>query len=201
MQKPIINIKQIETSEEYEQCLRIRHDVFIEEKKITSLKSHHYDEDRYDAHAIHFLGSIDGVPVATNRIIPYREDYGIPVSTMWNIDIYKKYKIGEVSRICILSDYRGKSLLTCLMLINFKYFFKHKYEFFFVNANVAMASFLKRVGMVMFDTPKIYRPVEAMGVPFLLKLDETRPGIRRRVDALDERFQLIDTSSLTNHHL
>lgn len=191
MQEPLISIKQVANSEEFEQCLRIRYKVFVEEKKKNGLKSHHYDEDRYDAQSIHFLAYIDDVPVATNRIIPYSEQSGMPVTTMWNIDTYKRYKIAEVSKLCILPDHRGKKLLTYFTLLNFKYGLKHGYEFYFINANVTMTSFLKRVGLVMFDTPKIYRPVEEMGVPFFLKLDEIKPSIRRRIDALDERFQLL----------
>jgi predicted GNAT family N-acyltransferase len=61
-----ITFKQIRfTDPEFEQCFQIRLEVFVEEQNVPVEE----ERDRYDAVALHFLGSRNGVGVGTARVL------------------------------------------------------------------------------------------------------------------------------------
>lgn len=198
-----VQVKQAQTQQELEQCLDLRYRVFVEEMQITRLQSHNQEQDRYDKHAIHFLLTVNGKPVGTNRLIPYQEKVGLPIETQWNIKQLSRGKVAEVSQFCILKPYRSIKNYTYLSQILLMYALRHNYDFYFINANPGerfsqlsrigdspFIRILERTGLLMFDIPKIYPKVGKMGVPMFLKLEHLNPRIRRAIAIPDKRYSL-----------
>jgi len=196
-----VQVKQVQTQRELEQCLGLRYKVFVEEMQITRLQSHNQEQDRYDEHAIHFLITIDGIPVGTNRIIPYQNKVGLPIETQWNIKPFSRGKIAEISQFCILKEYRSPRVFAYLSRVLFIYAEAHGYDFYFVNANpgerfstldrIMDSPFirtLERMGFNIFDTPRMYKKVGKMGVPMFLKLENLCLRIKKEISKPDKRF-------------
>ena len=74
----------IERSDDLVACLALRHEVFVVEQNV-SLKE---EQDGLDPDAVHFLASMDGVPVGTCRILI-------------------KGNTGKIGRICVVKSARG----------------------------------------------------------------------------------------------
>lgn len=203
-----VQVKQAQTQRELEQCLDLRYKVFVEEMQITRLQSHRQEKDRYDEHAIHFLITIDDVPVGTNRIIPYQNKVGLPIETQWNIKPFSRGKTAEISQFCILKEHRCPKIFAYLSRILFIYAEAHGYDFYFVNANpgerfntldrIMDSPFirtLERMGFYIFDTPKMYKKVGKMGVPMFLKLENLCLRIKQEISKPDKRFAISPLST------
>lgn len=81
-----MDIKIVETKEELDQAYHVRTVVFVDEQQVPPEE----ELDQYDKEAIHFVGYVNGVPIATSRLR--------------FVDSY-----GKLERICVLESERGKS--------------------------------------------------------------------------------------------
>ncbi|ASN06438.1 GNAT family N-acetyltransferase [Virgibacillus necropolis] len=81
-----MDIKIVETNEELEQAYHIRTTVFVDEQQVPPEE----ELDEYDKEAIHFVGSVNGVPIAASRLRFVDSS-------------------GKLERICVLDTERGKS--------------------------------------------------------------------------------------------
>ncbi len=199
-----VRVKQVLSQQDLQLCLQIRHQVFVEEMKISKLKNYCKGGDRYDPHAIHFLMFVNGFPVGTSRLIPYDEELGLPIEKQWNIKSLCAGKTAEISQFCILKKYRSTETFAALANISLLYADIHRYDTFFVNANpgerfnalhlVKRSPFvrlLKYVGFDMFDIPKLYNKVGKMGVPLFMKLAYVNPRFKR--SAQKYHYELIES--------
>lgn len=85
--------KKVETEKEYEDAVRIRRKVFVEEQDVPL----HLELDEYDANAVHFVAYDGDIPFGAGRIREIEPG------------------IGKVERVCILPDYRGRKLGNLMM--------------------------------------------------------------------------------------
>lgn len=74
----------IERSEDLSTILALRHEVFVVEQNVPLAE----EQDGLDPDAVHFLASIEGVPVGTCRILI-------------------KGDTGKIGRICVVKPHRG----------------------------------------------------------------------------------------------
>lgn len=89
-----IEVRKVLSPEDFEECLRIRRKVFIDEMNVPEA-----DEiDAFEEEATHYLVTVDGKPAATGRT---------------------RLKKGFVKfeRIATLSEFRGKGLASALMKV------------------------------------------------------------------------------------
>ncbi|HMQ39971.1 MAG TPA: GNAT family N-acetyltransferase [Paracoccus sp. (in: a-proteobacteria)] len=82
----------IEETEDLALCHALRRAVFIEEQGVSEAE----EMDDLDPQAIHFLGWIDGRPVATARI-------------------FVEGETGKIGRVCVLAEARGTGAGLALM--------------------------------------------------------------------------------------
>jgi predicted GNAT family N-acyltransferase len=85
--------KKVETEKEYEDAVKIRRKVFVEEQDVPL----HLELDEYDADAVHFVAYDGDIPFGAGRIREIEPG------------------IGKVERVCILPDYRGRKLGNLMM--------------------------------------------------------------------------------------
>lgn len=85
--------KKVETEKEYEDAIKIRRKVFVEEQDVPL----HLELDEFDAEAVHFVAYDGDTPFGAGRIRVIEPD------------------IGKVERVCILPGYRGKHLGNLMM--------------------------------------------------------------------------------------
>lgn len=85
--------KKVEIEKEYEDAIKIRRKVFVEEQDVPL----HLELDEYDADAVHFVAYDGDTPFGAGRIRVIEPG------------------IGKVERVCILPDYRGKNLGNLMM--------------------------------------------------------------------------------------
>lgn len=81
-----MDIKLVETDQELEQAYHVRTAVFVDEQKVPPEE----ELDQHDKTATHFVGTLNGVPIAASRL-RFVEAYG------------------KLERICVLDTERGKS--------------------------------------------------------------------------------------------
>lgn len=77
----------IEVTQDIQICLELRRVVFIDEQGVSEAD----ERDDLDAHAVHLLAWVDGVPVGSARLLPMG-------------------KIGKIGRVCVLKSQRGTGL-------------------------------------------------------------------------------------------
>ncbi|WP_077623026.1 GNAT family N-acetyltransferase [Sediminibacillus massiliensis] len=82
-----MEIKTTETDQELKEAYNVRNIVFVEEQKVPA----ELEIDDLEDESIHFVGYEDGGPVAASRL-RFVDEYG------------------KLERICVLKDYRGRSL-------------------------------------------------------------------------------------------
>ena len=58
-------VKTVSSSDDRQTCYRLRHEVFVEEQGVPAALEL---DDRDETDAMHFLGTVDEVPVAASRI-------------------------------------------------------------------------------------------------------------------------------------
>ncbi|RFA37082.1 GNAT family N-acetyltransferase [Virgibacillus dokdonensis] len=80
-------IKEVTTHKEQEDAYHIRTVVFIQEQNVSPEE----EMDKYDDEALHFIVYDGEIPIATSRL-RFVESYG------------------KLERICVLKEYRGKSI-------------------------------------------------------------------------------------------
>lgn len=85
--------KKVETEKEYEDAVKIRRKVFVEEQDVPL----HLELDEYDADAVHFVAYDGDIPFGAGRIREIEPG------------------IGKVERVCILPNYRGRKLGNLMM--------------------------------------------------------------------------------------
>lgn len=88
----MITVKEVETEEEYQECLSIRKTVFIDEQNVPFEE----EVDAFEKESMHFLAFLDGKEAATGRI---------------------RIKKGFVKfeRVATLKEFRGKGVASKLM--------------------------------------------------------------------------------------
>lgn len=121
-----MEVRKVTSVEDYEECLRIRREVFI--KGMNVPKEH--EIDAYEEKATHFLALFEGKPAATGRI---------------------RLKKGFVKfeRIATLSEFRGKGLASALMEAMQREALKHFPEYLpAMHAQVSAISFYLKLGWV-----------------------------------------------------
>ncbi|PAV29168.1 GNAT family N-acetyltransferase [Virgibacillus profundi] len=81
-----MNIKLVDSLDEFEAAKHVRMVVFVEEQKVSPEE----ELDEHDETAIHFVGYEEGEPIAASRLR--------------FVDSY-----GKLERICVIKEHRGKS--------------------------------------------------------------------------------------------
>lgn len=89
----MVYAKKVETEKEYEDAIKIRRKVFVEEQDVPL----HLELDEYDAEAAHFVAYDENTPFGAGRIREIEPG------------------IGKVERVCILPSYRGRKLGNLIM--------------------------------------------------------------------------------------
>ncbi|WP_427138425.1 GNAT family N-acetyltransferase [Psychrobacillus psychrodurans] len=89
----MVYAKKVETEKEYEDAVKIRRKVFVEEQDVPL----HLELDEYDADAVHFVAYDGDIPFGAGRIREIEPG------------------IGKVERVCILPNYRGRKLGNLMM--------------------------------------------------------------------------------------
>ena len=89
----MVHAKKVETEKEYEDAIKIRRRVFVEEQDVPL----HLELDEYDGKAVHFIAYDEDTPFGAGRIRVIEPNKG------------------KVERVCILPSYRGKKLGNLMM--------------------------------------------------------------------------------------
>ena len=87
-----VNVSVVTSNADREQCYAIRRAVFVDEQSVPV----ELELDEYDAHAVHFLLTEDGVPIGTARLLD-------------------KNGMAKVGRVALLKEVRGRGLGLTLM--------------------------------------------------------------------------------------
>ncbi|GGA74207.1 GNAT family N-acetyltransferase [Ornithinibacillus halotolerans] len=116
-------IKEVTTPEEKEHAFLVRKEVFVDEQNVPM----DIEIDEYEDVAIHFIGYENDRPVAASRL-RFVEEYG------------------KLERICVLKEYRGKSIGKAIihemeMIIKEKGYLKAK-----LNAQTHAEDFYQKLG-------------------------------------------------------
>lgn len=121
-----IEVRKVSSSEDFEECLRIRREVFIKGMNVPE----EHEVDAFEEEATHFLALYDGKPAATGRT---------------------RLKKGFVKfeRIATLSEFRGKGLASALMKAMQQDALKKHSEYLpAMHAQVSAISFYLKLGWV-----------------------------------------------------
>lgn len=118
-----MNIKVVETNQERKQAFQIRTTVFVDEQKVSIEE----EIDEFEDSAIHFIGYVNGTPVAASRL-RWVDDYG------------------KLERVCVLKEYRGQSLGTDLLKRMEAEIIKNGFSKAKLNAQTRAVDFYKRLG-------------------------------------------------------
>ncbi len=109
---------------------RVRSQVFVKEKGLLSREAISLDRevDIYDdlETTLHFVAYVEDVPVGTSRLIGPNPDVARAIGQPLGIDLASRYdldpfvvagvSLAEVSRMCIVPEYRGTAVLHALYL-------------------------------------------------------------------------------------
>lgn len=118
-----MKIKIATSQEELNDAFHIRTIVFVEEQNVPVEE----EMDRFDAHAIHFVGYLQTKPIAASRL-RWVDDYG------------------KLERLCILKDYRGKSYGTNMIQVMEHEILKNGYKLAKLNAQTHAIAFYEKLG-------------------------------------------------------
>jgi predicted GNAT family N-acyltransferase len=108
-------------------CLRIRHDVFIDEQAVPPA----IERDEYDATALHFIARIDDQPVGTARVV--LKDGG---------------RTAKIGRVAVLKPARGSGIGRAMMLAIESSPALDKVQVFTLGAQTHALAFYERLGYV-----------------------------------------------------
>jgi N-acyl-L-homoserine lactone synthetase len=106
---------------DFSEALRVRHQVYCEELGYEEVTPEKKEQDKYDAKSWHFLirETIKDIPVATFRAVPkLTPSQKLPLESITECK-EKELVVPslEVSRLCVLKDYRNNPLIPlCLYL-------------------------------------------------------------------------------------
>jgi predicted GNAT family N-acyltransferase len=117
-----LEIKPVETEQEYEQILDIRKKVFIEEQKVPV----EIEIDEYESEATHFISYLKKEPIGCARI--------------------RFNKFAKLERIAILKEYRGKGFGKKLSEYLIKYCHKKNIIDIRLNSQLYVADFYEKIG-------------------------------------------------------
>lgn len=118
-----MKIKIVATDAEKNQAFKVRNIVFVEEQKVDPA----IEMDEYDNEAIHFIGYVDGEPIAASRL-------------RW-VDNF-----GKLERICVKKDLRGKAYGTKMIQAMEEEILKSDYTKAKLNAQTHAEEFYSRLG-------------------------------------------------------
>ena len=120
----MLELKKVESNSEYQEVLKIREIVFVEEQKVPR----HLEIDENENEAIYFLGLVENTPVTTGRIRVIEDEV-------------------KFERIATLPSYRGKSYGKQLMKF-IQDFCKKEFpcKHFFMYAQESAISFYEQLG-------------------------------------------------------
>ncbi len=119
-----IEVLRATTTEQKEQCYKVRYDVFIKETRyIQSENGRSLESDTYDSldTTSHFLAYIDGIPAGTIRLLlPNTEIsrrqgtyFGLPIEELFDIKHYttSNLHIAEASRLAIRERFKSTRMI------------------------------------------------------------------------------------------
>ncbi len=121
-----IHFKWLEKGD-YEDCFKIRKEVFIKEQNI----SYEDEYDGIDDQCEHIVGYVNNTAVATGRIVIKNN----------------KYYLG---RIAVLKEYRGKGYATKLIKEMIEYLNKQKINEIYLSAQIYAKRLYQNIGFVEF---------------------------------------------------
>ena len=117
-----LEIKTVETKQEYKHVLDIRKKVFIEEQKV----SVEIEIDKYESESTHFIAYLNKEPIGCARI--------------------RFNNFAKLERIAIIKQYRGKGFGTKLTQYLIDYCHKKNIFHIRLNSQLYVAEFYKKIG-------------------------------------------------------
>jgi putative hemolysin len=174
-------------SEEIEQALRLRYQVFVEEDKNMRLRNDEgLEQDRYDAYCEHLIvKDLDTETiVGTYRLLPgdrALQNIGFYSETEFDLTEFQanKSQTLELGRSCIAQPYRGGRAIQLLWEGIASYIAEHQYDYLIGCASVSITSLdelnmiytMLRRKQVLTDRYGI-RPLASHRINGLMMLDE-----------------------------
>jgi predicted GNAT family N-acyltransferase len=121
----MIHIFVARTNEDFENCFKIRSQVFVFEQGVPE----EMERDEYDHDALHFLAFVDGTVVGTARVV-----------------ILDEGRTAKIGRVAVLQSHRGLGLGKQLMLAIEKASELSNCERFYLQAQTHALKFYEQLG-------------------------------------------------------